>query len=47
VQDDIVEKVYIPLRDFELDNSNEPVTLIMNSSGGSVSDGFFFAHYIS
>ena len=25
----------------------EPVTLIMNSSGGSVSDGFFLAHYIS
>jgi ATP-dependent Clp protease protease subunit len=25
----------------------EPVTIIMNSSGGSVSDGFFLAHYIS
>lgn len=25
----------------------EPVTLILNSSGGSVSDGFFLAHYIS
>lgn len=47
VQEDIVEKVYIPLREFEQDTSTEPVTLIMNSSGGSVSDGFFLAHYIS
>ena len=47
VQDDIIEKIYIPLRDFEADDSNEPVTIIMNSSGGSVSDGFFLAHYIS
>ena len=47
VQEDIVEKVYIPLRDFENDDSMEPVTIIMNSSGGSVSDGFFLAQYIS
>ena len=47
VQEDIIEKVYIPLRDFEQDDSTEPVTIIMNSSGGSVSDGFFLAHYIS
>lgn len=47
VQDDIIEKVYIPLREFEQDSSTEPVTIIMNSSGGSVSDGFFLAHYIS
>lgn len=47
VQEDIIEKVYIPLREFEQDDSKEPVTIIMNSSGGSVSDGFFLAHYIS
>lgn len=47
VQEDIIEKVYIPLREFEQDDSMEPVTIIMNSSGGSVSDGFFLAHYIS
>ena len=47
VQEDLIEKVFIPLRDFEQDDSNEPVTIIMNSSGGSVSDGFFLAHYIS
>lgn len=47
VQEDLIEKVYIPLRDFEMDDSMEPITIIMNSSGGSVSDGFFLAHYIS
>ena len=47
VQEDIVEKIYVPLREFELDDSKEPITIIMNSSGGSVSDGFFLAHYIS
>lgn len=39
--------MYIPLREFEMDDSTKPVTIIMNSSGGSVSDGFFLAHYIS
>ena len=47
VREDLVEKIYLPLRDFERDKSNEPVTLILNSSGGSVSDGFFLAHYLS
>ena len=46
VQEDIVEKVFLPLREFEKDSSTEPVTLILNSSGGSVSDGFFLAHYL-
>lgn len=47
VAQDVVEKVYLPLRDFERDSSTEPVTLILNSSGGSVSDGFFLAHYLT
>lgn len=47
VQEDIIEKIFIPLREFELDDSMEPVTIIMNSSGGSVSDGFFLAYYIA
>ena len=47
VEESIIEKVFLPLRDFEQDNSMEPVTLIINSSGGSVSDGFFLAYYIS
>ena len=47
VQEDVVEKVFLPLRDFEKDSSTEPVTLVLNSSGGSVSDGFFLAHYLT
>lgn len=47
VDERVVESVYLPLREFEQDDSNEPVTLILNSSGGSVSDGFFLAHYIA
>ena len=47
VADDMVERVFIPLRDFEQDDSMEPVTLILNSAGGSVSNGFFIAQYIS
>lgn len=46
VQEDIVEKVYIPLKNFEEDDSTEPVTLILNSSGGSVADGLFLAYYL-
>ena len=47
VDENIIESVYLPLREFEKDDSHEMVTLILNSSGGSVSDGFFLAHYIS
>jgi ATP-dependent protease ClpP protease subunit len=47
VDESIVESVYLPLKEFEEDDSMEPVTLILNSIGGSVSDGFFLAHYIS
>lgn len=47
VSDETVEKVYLPLREFELDSSTEPVTLILNSGGGSVTNGFYLAQYIS
>ena len=47
IMEDIVEAVYLPLKDFEEDDSTTPVTLILNCIGGSVSDGFFLAHYIS
>ena len=47
VREDIIERVYIPLRNFEKDDSMEPVTLILNSEGGSISDGFFLAYYIA
>lgn len=47
VDEDIMERYYLPLRDFENDDSNKPVTIILNSFGGSVTEGFFFAHYLS
>lgn len=47
VDEDIIETVYLPLKEFEDDINNEPVTLILNSIGGSVSDGFFLANYLS
>lgn len=47
ITEHIVEYVYLPLKAFEEDDSMEPVTLILNSGGGSVSDGFFLAHYIA
>ena len=47
IKENIVELVYLPLKDFEEDNINAPVTLIINSMGGSVSDSYFLAHYIS
>lgn len=47
IDEDIVEKIYLPLKEFEDDSSIEPVTLILNSPGGSVADGFFLAHYLA
>lgn len=47
VDESLIETVYLPLRDFEQDNITTPVTLILNSAGGSVSDGFFLAQYIA
>ena len=47
VEESIVENVYLPLKEFEEDKSDEPITLILNSMGGSVSDGFFFANYLT
>lgn len=47
VEESIVESVYLPLKEFEEDKSDEPITLILNSMGGSVSDGFFFANYLT
>ena len=47
VEESLVECAYLPLRDFENDDIQKPVTLILNSPGGSVSDGFFFANYLA
>lgn len=47
VDESIIETVYLPLKNFEEDDSSLPVTLILNSSGGSISDGFFLANYLT
>lgn len=46
VDERIVERVAIPLLDFQKDNSNDPVTLILATVGGSVSDGFILCNII-
>ena len=47
IVENLIESVYLPLKEFEEDDSEKPVTLILNSPGGSVSDGFFLAHYLT
>ena len=47
ISEDIIETLYLPLLNFEQDDSNEPITIILNSVGGSVSDGFFLANYLT
>ena len=44
--EEIVERIYMPLRDFERDDCQTPATLILHSQGGSVADGMFFADYL-
>lgn len=39
VSDDLLEGVILPLRKFEEDDSQEPVSLIFNTVGGSILDG--------
>lgn len=47
IDESLIECVYLPLKNFEEDDSTEEVTLILNSGGGNVSDGFFLANYIA
>ena len=46
VDEDILETVIMPLKDFENDNSQEPVTLVLQSVGGSMSDGLVLINVI-
>ncbi len=46
VDERIVERVAIPLLDFEKDASADPVTLIIATVGGSISDGFVLCNII-
>lgn len=46
VDEDIVERVIVPLLEFEKDDSNEPVTLLISSLGGSVIAGLSVCNII-
>lgn len=46
VDERIFERVVMPLLDFEKDGSNDPVTLILATVGGSLSDGFILCNII-
>ena len=46
IDENILETVVLPLKDFEQDNSFEPVTLILNTPGGSVADGLMLCNVI-
>lgn len=46
VDERIFERVIIPLLDFEKDNSQDPVTLLIATVGGSLSDGFVLCNII-
>lgn len=46
VDENILERVYLPLKDFEEDDIKEPVTLVINSMGGAMSDGLALINLI-
>ena len=46
IDENILETVVLPLKDFEQDNSFKPVTLILNTPGGSVADGLMLCNVI-
>lgn len=46
VDTDIVEMVILPLLEFEKDDKEEPVKLILSTPGGSVSDGLILCNII-
>ena len=43
---DILETVVLPLKEFENDDITKPVTLILNTPGGSVADGLMLCNVI-
>ena len=46
ISDSIIESVVLPLLDFEKDEKEDPVTLILNTPGGSLADGLVLCNII-
>lgn len=46
IDENILETVVMPLKEFEKDSSSEPITLILNTKGGSLSDGLMLCNVI-
>ena len=46
IDENILETVFLPLKEFESDNITDPVTLILNTPGGSVADGLMLCNVI-
>lgn len=46
IDENILENVVLPLKDFEEDDSNSKITLILNTPGGSVADGLMLCNVI-
>lgn len=46
IDENILENVVLPLKDFENDKSNDKITLILNTPGGSVADGLMLCNII-
>lgn len=46
IDESILETVVLPLKQFEADELNDPITLILNTPGGSVADGLMLCNII-
>ena len=46
IDENILETVVLPLKEFENDDITKPVTLILNTPGGSVADGLMLCNVI-
>lgn len=46
IDESILETVVLPLKQFEADEINDPITLILNTPGGSVADGLMLCNII-
>lgn len=46
IDENILETVVLPLKEFERDDISSPITLILNTPGGSVADGLMLCNVI-